>query len=93
MTGMVRMVLALSYDSLRICLGGTPAENGVAFRALLNGDHGAYRDAVLLNAAAALLVADKVSDLLSGVELARDSIDSGRALRAVQTLARISQDK
>ena len=74
-------------------LGGTPAENGVAFRALLHGDHGAYRDAVLLNAAAALLVADKVSDLLSGVELARDSIDSGRALRAVQTLARISQDK
>ena len=74
-------------------LGGTPQENGVAFRALLNGEHGAYRDAVLLNAAAALFVAEKVTDLLTGAEMARDSIDSGRALRAVQTLARISQDK
>ncbi len=74
-------------------LGGTPTENGVAFKALLHGEHGAYRDAVLLNAAAALLVADKVSDLLTGAELARDSIDSGAALRAVQTLARITQEK
>ena len=72
-------------------LGGTPAENGAAFRALLSGAHGAYRDAVLLNAAAALLVADKVGDLTQGVELACQSIDSGAALRAVETLARITQ--
>ena len=72
-------------------LGGTPAENGAAFRALLSGAHGAYRDAVLLNAAAALRVAGKVSDLTDGVALARESIDSGAALRAVETLARITQ--
>jgi anthranilate phosphoribosyltransferase len=46
---------------------------------------------VLLNAAAALLVAGKVDSLKQGAELARDSIDSGAARRAVDTLARISQ--
>jgi anthranilate phosphoribosyltransferase len=48
-------------------LGGTPAQNAAAFRALLNGQTGAYRDAVLLNAAAALLVAGKAGDLKEGV--------------------------
>ena len=71
-------------------LGGTPAENGVAFRALLNGEGGAYRDAVLLNAAAALLVAGAVAALPDGVEKAARSIDSGAALKAVETLARIT---
>ncbi|MBJ3763558.1 anthranilate phosphoribosyltransferase [Maribius pontilimi] len=71
-------------------LGGTPAENGAAFRALLDGAAGAYRDAVLLNAAAALVVAGRVEDLKSGVELARDSIDSGAALAKVHGLARVA---
>ncbi|MCC5962154.1 MAG: anthranilate phosphoribosyltransferase [Rhodobacteraceae bacterium] len=72
-------------------IGGSPAENAVALRAVLAGDgHAAYRDAVLLNTAAALMVADRVSDLRAGVELARHSIASGAAMRAVQTLAQIS---
>ena len=71
-------------------MGGTPAENAVAFRALLAGEHNAYRDAVLLNAAAALVIADKAEDLKSGVELARESIDSGKALAAVTKLAEIT---
>jgi anthranilate phosphoribosyltransferase len=71
-------------------LGGTPAQNAVAFRALLNGQTGAYRDAVLLNAAAALLVAGKVDDLIEGVGLARASIDSGQALARLNTLRQIS---
>lgn len=71
-------------------LGGTPAQNAVAFRALLNGQTGAYRDAVLLNAAAALLVAGKVGDLIEGVGLARASIDSGQALARLNTLRQIS---
>jgi len=74
-------------------LGGTPAENGAAFRALLNGEMNAYRDAVLLNAAAALVVADKVSSLPEGVEMARESIDSGKALACVEKLALITQGK
>jgi anthranilate phosphoribosyltransferase len=71
-------------------MGGSPAENAVAFRALLNGEKGAYRDAVLLNSAAALLVAGKATDLKSGVDLANASIDSGAALARLQTLARIT---
>ncbi|WP_306046257.1 anthranilate phosphoribosyltransferase [Nioella sp. MMSF_3534] len=71
-------------------LGGTPEENGVAFRALLSGDGGAYRDAVLLNAAAALLVAGVVGGLSDGVQKAAESIDSGAALKAVETLARVT---
>ena len=71
-------------------LGGTPEENGAAFRALLNGEASAYRDAVLLNAAAALVVAGKVVDLRDGVSLASESIDSGAALAKVEGLARIT---
>ena len=67
-------------------LGGSPAENAAAFRALLDGAVGAYRDAVLLNSAAALLVADRVSGLKEGVEMARASLDSGAAKGKVEAL-------
>jgi anthranilate phosphoribosyltransferase len=71
-------------------LGGTPAENAIAFRALLDGAPGAYRDAVLLNAAAALVVADKAQTLPAGVELAKESIDSGAAKAKVEALRRLT---
>ncbi|MEM9974823.1 MAG: anthranilate phosphoribosyltransferase [Pseudomonadota bacterium] len=72
-------------------LGGTPEENGAAFRALLDGEASAYRDAALLNAAAALKIAGKADNLPEGAELARESIDSGAAKRAVEALARVTQ--
>lgn len=71
-------------------LGGTPAENGAAFRALMEGRVGAYRDAVLLNAAAALVIAGEASDLKAGVEIARESIDSGAAKSKVDGLASLT---
>ena len=71
-------------------LGGTPEENGVAFRALLDGTESAYRDAVLLNSAAALVVSGTVEDLKSGVEVARESIDSGAAKAKVDALAALT---
>ncbi|MBY6047742.1 anthranilate phosphoribosyltransferase [Vannielia litorea] len=74
-------------------LGGTPAENAAAFRALLDGEKSAYRDAVLLNAAAALMIAGKVATKADGVAAAAESIDSGKALDKVQTLARITSAK
>ncbi len=80
----------LPAHPLKDILGGTPEENGVAFRALLDGAKGAYRDAVLLNAAAALVVADRAADLRDGVEMATVSIDSGAAKRAVETLAKVT---
>ena len=73
-------------------LGGSPEENGRAFRALLGGETGAYRDAVLLNAAAALVIAGAAPDLKAGVERAAESIDSGAALARIESLARITQD-
>ncbi|MCC5983176.1 MAG: anthranilate phosphoribosyltransferase [Rhodobacteraceae bacterium] len=71
-------------------LGGTPAENAKAMRGLLKGAPGAYRDAVLLNAGAALVIAGKVRNVAEGVELARESIDSGAALARVEALARVA---
>lgn len=71
-------------------IGGTPAENAIALRALLAGKKSAYRDAVLLNTAAALLVADKANNLPEGVEMAKESIDSGAAKSKVEALARIT---
>ncbi len=73
-------------------LGGTPAENGVAFRALLDGAAGAYRDAVLLNASAALVLAGKAKTLPEGVEIAAESIDSGKAKSKIEALARITSE-
>jgi len=71
-------------------LGGTPAENAQAFRALLDGALGAYRDAVLLNAAAALIIADRAANLKEGVEIARTSIDSGAARAKIEALRRLT---
>ncbi len=71
-------------------LGGTPAENAAAFRALLDGAPGAYRDAVLLNSAAALVVADRAATLSEGVAMARAAIDSGAARAKIQALARLT---
>ncbi len=74
-------------------LGGTPEENARDFRALLDGERSAYRDAVLLNAAAALVVADAAPDLKSGVEMATASIDSGAAKEKLAHVAAVSQQK
>lgn len=71
-------------------IGGEPAQNAAAFRALLGGERGAYRDAVLLNAAAALLVADKVGDLREGAAMAAQSIDSGAAQARLEALAQVT---
>jgi anthranilate phosphoribosyltransferase len=80
----------LPYHPFERIMGGTPAENAQAFRALLDGAPGAYRDAVLLNAAAALVVADKAGSLPEGVEMARAAIDSGAAKAKVAALARLT---
>lgn len=68
-------------------LGGDPAHNAAALRAILAGERNAYRDAVLLNSAAALLIAGKASDLRAGAEMAAASIDSGAAQAKLDALA------
>jgi anthranilate phosphoribosyltransferase len=72
-----------SLDALR---GGDAEENALALRALLDGATGAYRDIVLLNAAAALVVADRAADLAEGAVMAAAVIDDGRAAKALADL-------
>ena len=71
-------------------VGGSPAENAAAMRLLLGGAPSAYRDAVLLNASAALVVAGTAADLREGVAIAAESIDSGAARAKVDQIAAIT---
>ncbi|GAA0533451.1 anthranilate phosphoribosyltransferase [Rhizomicrobium palustre] len=70
--------------------GGDAPENAAALTRLLNGEKGAYRDIVLLNSAAALMVADKAGDLREGVDIAAKMIDSGAAKAVLQKLITVS---
>jgi len=78
--------VGLTRVGLSDLTGGSPKQNAKALRKLLAGEKGAYRDIVLLNAAAAFLVADKVETLRDGVELAGAVIDDGRAQAALDRL-------
>ena len=69
----------LARHPLAAIRGGDPAYNAAALRRLLDGERGAYRDAVLLNAAAALVVANHSPSLLAGAEAAAVAIDDGGA--------------
>jgi anthranilate phosphoribosyltransferase len=70
--------------------GGDAALNAASLAALLEGAQGPYRDTVVLNAAAALVVAGRAGDLREGAGIATDSIASGAALAALQALRRES---
>jgi len=75
-----------SIDDLK---GGTPEANATATRALLDGEKGPFRDIVLLNAAAALVVAGKADTLRSGAEIAARNIDDGAAKAALAKMLSI----
>jgi anthranilate phosphoribosyltransferase len=75
-------------ESLR---GGSPSENAAIARKVLGGEAGPARDVVVLNAAAALVVADAAADLAEGVEQAEASIDSGRAAATLDALVKVSR--
>ena len=69
----------LASAPLEAIRGGEPAHNAAALRRLLQGEEGPYRDAVLFNAAGALIVAGEASDWHSGAEEAAEAIDKGLA--------------
>jgi anthranilate phosphoribosyltransferase len=69
----------LSLTPVEAIRGGDPTYNAAALRQLLLGETGAYRDAVLFNAAGALLVAGEVTDWRAGVEEAAEALDKGLA--------------
>ena len=70
--------------------GGDAPENAAALTRLLDGEPGAYRDIVLLNSAAALIVADKARDLREGAVMAAKALDSGAAKTVLQRLVAVS---
>jgi anthranilate phosphoribosyltransferase len=71
--------------------GGTPQENAAALQRILGGENGALRNVVVMNAAAALIVADITDDLKHGAELAGEAIDSGKAREKLDGLVNLSQ--
>jgi anthranilate phosphoribosyltransferase len=70
--------------------GGTPAENAAITRAILAGEKGPKRDAVLMNAGAALYIGGKAENIGKGIRLAAELIDSGKAARTLEKLIEVS---
>ena len=70
--------------------GGTPQENAAITRAILGGEKGHKRDAVLMNAGASLYICGKADTIKEGVALAAELIDSGRAMKVLDTLIAVS---
>ena len=77
--------------SLAEIKGGTPEENAGMLRRILNGEKGALRDVVVMNAAAGLVAGNLTSDLKTGARLAEEAIDSGRAREKLDKLVELSQ--
>lgn len=70
--------------------GGTPDENAKITRAILGGESGHKRNAVLMNAGAALCIADKAESIAEGIKLAAEVIDSGKAIKALDEIIALS---
>jgi anthranilate phosphoribosyltransferase len=70
--------------------GGAPDENAQALRQVLAGERNAFRDIVLLNAAAGLIVADRAADLRQGATMAAEALDGGAAMATLTRLASIT---
>jgi anthranilate phosphoribosyltransferase len=83
--------LGLPHAPLAALRGGDAAENAARIRAVLDGEPGPGRDVVTLNAAAALVAAERAPDFGEGLEQARAAIDSGSARRCLDNLVRVSR--
>ncbi len=80
----------LPVHDLKDILGGDADYNAAAMQRVLDGEPSAYRDIVLLNAGAAMVIADKAEKLVDGVQQAAAAIDNGNARAALDNLVRIS---
>lgn len=86
-------VAGLPFAKMNALKGGDAEQNAKALRGVLEGQENAFRDIVLLNAAAALIVAEKVEDLKSGVDLAAETIASGAAVTTLERLVAVSNGR
>lgn len=73
-------------------VGGKPEENAAITRAILAGEKGPKRDAVLMNAGAALYIGGKAESLAEGIKLAAKLIDEGKATETLEKLIKVSQE-
>ena len=80
----------LTAQELKHIQGGDPKHNALALQELLQGKKSAYMDIVLCNAASMLYIAEKVSNPLDGVELAKEAIKSGKAKLVLDKLIKIT---
>jgi anthranilate phosphoribosyltransferase len=84
-------MVGLKRANLKEIQGGPPEKNADILLQVLRGKPGPPRDVVLLNAAAVFVAAEKVSNLRDGIEMARESIESGRAMKKLEELIRFSK--
>ena len=82
----------LQHCTKQDLVGGTPAENAEITKAILSGEKGPKRDAVLMNAGAALYIGGKAESLAEGVKLAEEIIDSGKAMTTLEKLISVSNE-
>lgn len=75
-----------AYAPIAAIVGGTPEENALITRRVLDGEKGAYRNAAVLNAAAAIVAGGKAATIAEGVKLAETAVDSGAALKKLELL-------
>ena len=80
----------LSRSTKKDLFGGTPTENAAITRAILSGEKGHKRDAVLMNAGAALYIGGKAETMDKGIILAAEIIDSGKALKTLDEFIELS---
>ena len=81
----------LSTAGIEYLKGGSVDENAALLRSILSGTPGPQRDAVVINAAAALVAGDMAPSIQQGVALAQKSIDSGQAMDKLEQLVKVSQ--
>ena len=83
--------LGLAPASLQSLAGGSVEDNADTMTEVLKGASGPRRDVVVANAAGGIVAGGKAADLREGVQVAQESIDSGRALEKLELLREVSQ--
>ncbi|RMD59874.1 MAG: anthranilate phosphoribosyltransferase [Nitrospirae bacterium] len=82
--------IGLKRAHIRDIMGGDAKENAKITLSILRGERGPKRDAVLINAAAAIVVSGKAEEIAEGLKMAEESIDSGSALKKLQEIGEVT---
>lgn len=85
--------LGFALCSKKELVGGTPQENAEIARTILTGEEGSRKDAVVLNSAAAIYIANPSVDLPQAIQIARDTIDSGKAMKQLERFICLSNEE